>query len=148
MGVDANKWLHIPEGMPCIYDVDMNSVDEMGAWVRVKRRVLLTSRMSAELDNSMHSHPSGRMYGAAGMGKQIHAVNVCFLKDPKYLPKWIRERIAVLNIAEGDTYIPQVGKRWTEFVSSVAVHKTTWSRPGDDGKRWYTLDVNCEKVKP
>ena len=149
MGVDANKWLHVPEGVPCIYDVDLNSVDEMGAWVRVKRRVLLSSRSTAELESAMMLHPSGRMYGgAAGVGKQTHAINVCFLKDPKYLPQWIRERIAVLNIAEGDAYIPQVGKRWTEFILSVTVHSTTWSRPGDDGKRWYTLDVNCEKVKP
>ena len=88
------------------------------------------------------------MYGAAGQGKQIHVVNVCFLKDPKYLPKWIRERIAVLNIAEGATYIPQVGKRWAEFVPSVTVPNATWKRLDDNGKRWYTLDVNCEGVKP
>lgn len=124
MSVQANKWLHVPGDIPCIIDIDLKTVDTFGPWVRVRKFNFNQSNQARQLKALMHEHVLTR-YHASKAGS-------CFVRDAKFLPLWVRERIAVLNIAEAGTFIPNVGKRWECL-------------PSDGGpNRWYTLDVNCE----
>lgn len=152
MAVDANKWLHVPEGVPCIYDVDAASVDEMGPWVRVKRRVLTPKRAPSELIVAFEIHPSNRV---VGVRKGTVSVNTCFIREVALLPKWLQGRLAVLRMADPDVWIRNVGQRWGNQIKggspwSVATGNARdgWQRADDDGYRWYTLDVGCEGVEP
>lgn len=152
MAVDANKWLHVPEGVPCIYDVDAASVDEMGHWVRVKRRVLTHKREVAELTAAFGLHPNGRLAG--GRTGPV-STNTCFIREVALLPKWMQGRLAVLRIADPDVWIRNVGQRWGNQIKGGSPWSATtgnardgWQREDDDGYRWYTLDVGCEEFGP
>ena len=152
MAIDANKWLHVPEGVPCIYDVDTRSVDDMGHWVRVKRRVLTPRREFAELTAAFSLHPNGRL--AAGRTATAVPVSTCFIREVDMLPRWMQGRIAVLRMADPDTWVRHVGMRWGNEIKGGSpwqggsVNSTgAWQRADDDGYRWYTLDVGCEGVK-
>lgn len=146
MAIDANKWLHVPEGAPCIYDVDTRSVDDMGHWVRVKRRVLTPRREFAELTAAFSLHPSNRLFSVK---PTIVPVNTCFIREVDMLPRWMQGRLAVLRMADPDAWVRNVGVRWGSSIrggSPWGVGQERWERSDDDGYRWYTLDVGCEGV--
>lgn len=127
---------------PSIYDVDLNAVDQDAPWVRVKRRTV--DMKSAPwmphmlgLDSAMESHPTTRV--------QVKGVDVAYFKSLEDLPMWLRERIAVLNIADAGDWIKGVGKRWT---LSEYAKTPNWSRDLNNTGRCYTIEMNCEGTQP
>lgn len=139
MAIDANRWLHVPEGVPCVYDVDTQSVDEMGHWVRVRYYALTTEDRCKHLNALLKNHPSGRFSG-----------KTCCIREVDMLPRWMQGRLAVLRMADPDAWVRNVGVRWGSSIrggSPWGVGQERWERSDDDGYRWYTLDVGCEGVK-
>ena len=139
MAVDPCKWLHIvKDAPPSILDIDLKAVDYgMGGWVRIKRRVLTAQQPAgaySELTAAMCRHAIGRMGGGA-LTASGAAINVAHLRDAKYLPEWVRGRIAVLNVAEAGVHIPEVGIRWMASKDDP-----------ENENRWSTIEIGCEEL--
>jgi hypothetical protein len=140
MAVDPCKWLHIvKDAPPSILDIDLKAVDYgMGGWVRIKRRVLTATTASGayrELMNAYQRHACERLGSPDMLSAGGVRQNTTHLRDAKYLPSWVRERIAVLNVAPEDAPIRKVGIRWP----------ATPDAP-EDNTRWYTIELGCEEL--
>lgn len=139
MALDGNRWLHVPDGAPAIFDVDLYSVSPMGSWVQVRKRLASEGFEGRTIENAVTIHPSSRLTRQRAMGFAPE-VGSCFLKSPEHLPAWLRERIAVLNISDAGTYVPGIGKRW----SSILLDRAELPLKIDPAKRWYTVLHGCE----
>lgn len=131
MALDGNRWLHVPDRQPCIFDIDLCCESEMGRWVRVRRRLYKKAMVARSVANA---HPAMRI-GTQAKTLASEDVNTCFLKSREHLPRWLRERIAVLDIADVNMYVPDVGCRWS-------------GDTGDGDNRWYTVIFGCEGEAP
>jgi hypothetical protein len=137
-------WLPDAATPPCVFDIDLHSVDTDAPWVKISTRHVTKD---ATAENSLFSlrhfftqHPVLRT--AISPDHTLH------LTSSGDVPKWIRERIAVLNMADVDTLIIGVGKRWS---SSMYAKAKTWildtESLGALDRRFYTLDWNCERLE-
>lgn len=140
MALDGNRWLHVPDGAPAIFDVDLYSVSPMGSWVQVRKRLASKGFEGRTIENAVTIHPSSRLTRQKAMGFSPE-VGSCFLKSPEHLPAWLRERIAVLNISDDGVYVPGIGKRWSSILQDMA--EVTLKI--DPRKRWYTVLHGCER---
>lgn len=141
MALDGNRWLHVPDGVPAIYDVDLYSVSPMGSWVEVRKRIPPTGRASEAVAHSVAIHPSSRLTRTRAVGFSPE-VGSCYLRTADHMPSWLRERIAVLNIADAGVFVPGVGKRWGATLRDMSEMLIK----ADPTKRWYTVLHGCEEV--
>ena len=121
---------------PCIFDVNLAAVDpEREGWMRVSLRYVQLpgdqtySAMKLSLSSALTHHPAHRV-GVKGI-PSYH------FKKYELIPEWIRERIAVLNMAQLDMWVRGIGKRWCD------THSFAYGN-----KRYYTLEWNCEEKVP
>lgn len=136
MSTHPEKWIAGHEGKPRIFDIDTKAVDKESTWVRVCRRVLNRGIEKEELLFALNDHPSVRL------GQRSAQPGTTFFRGLDDLPPILRERIAVLKMAEAGTVIPCIGKRWPNTIASGQ----NWARAGDDEYRFFTIEVDCEAI--
>ncbi len=141
MALDGNRWLHVPGETPSVFDVDLFSVSPMGSWVQVRKLSLHKGFTGRSIEHLFAIHPSNRLMREKSIAFAPE-VGSCFLRSEEHLTKWMRERIAVLNIAEAGATIPGVGKRWKGLISDAAELPPKI----DPTKRWYTVLYGCEEI--
>jgi hypothetical protein len=138
------RWLfHPPTGVACTFDIHTKAVDPQSPWVRVRRRCVPRSAEEAldgmTLLEAMTRHPSTRPHTTGVLSRL--STYVVALQEMEDLPRWVRERIAILNMAEAGTRIPGIGKRWVVWDTAFN------SLPMPDREvpsAYYTLEFACE----
>jgi hypothetical protein len=137
--IDKREWMFpTASAAPRIFDINLAAVDqERDGWTQVKMRMVNVgpqkSLMGISLGAALMHPPPSRA--------QVKGLPTHHFTKYEMLPTWMQERIAILNIADADRYIPGIGIRWTW----KAVSRT----PSPHGieildKRYYTLTWNCK----
>jgi len=128
------KWFKKPQPGHWIYTLDRFAADRGAA------QLTLTLQAWNDYENQFRQPRTHDASIFTGFGR----VGYMYETD---VPQWIRDRMAVLNIAEEGTLIERVGVRWNEPPKSEIVsynkNGTYTRRIINAGRenRWYVLDV-------
>ena len=144
MSAVGERWMY-PDAntQPCIFDINMNAVDpDVAGWIGVSRRVLSGGPIGSgyglltiSREGAFEHHPTSRV--------SVKGIDRLHLRAAQDIPLWMRERIAILNMAEAGMYIPRIGKRWSIQDHARSGNWNGTNMPGD--MRYYTLEWNPEK---
>ncbi len=116
-------WLFKPQNSPpAVFDVDLCSVDDRNPWCSIAKWERLKPDDASLL--KLMRHPPFARFVARPL--RLSAVeHITYVSNEWDLPKWLRERLAVLRMAPDGAHVRGIGKRWDT--------------------RYYTIELNWER---